>query len=782
MNPDGYPSNEDNTFVDHGFAGCPGRTASPTRRPSAYTNGVVTPHAAFLALRWAPQRGDGQPREPRRPTSPSTTSGASATRSTSTRASSRTATCRSTRGSSWPRSATRSATTCCATRSRRRRSRRRSSRSSGWRRFGADAGPNPVAPALAVAPRDAAASACHRRRRRAARPGSPGSRRSAPRSERDRPAPAVSLPPPDDVRAVRGRGQVTIDWSPVEGAAGYLVHRGPSRRRAVRGDRPGRWRRAGRAARPVPRHDRRATGAWYAVSSVATIEAPAGRLSEPVAPAPGQADGRGRHRRRRRSGDGRVSTAVAADHRLGASRPAVARRRPRRPRRGRGARRGVPHRPTRARHRDGPGPRHPPRFARASTGKRPMEPSTTSAGSTRSLRPPARDRAAARRRAVVHAARRWPAIRTQTCSTTSGSSRRRATWERWAALVRRPRRAPGRPVRPRRGRAAGRSRSGTRPTCASSGPARESEYCALYDATRRGPSRRSIRASGSAARRRPRPAGSTTCSSTAAPTGAADRLRLDPHLRHAAARPAPDHCARYGRSDLPLWWTEWGVSPTHGAPVNDGVWAAPLVRARHAFGGRPARCARRTGWPPTISSSWAGRRALFHGGFGLLTDRQPAQAALLGARACSSGSAATSSPSRVDGDGAGSLVEAWASRDDDGRVAIAVWNGTLDQSKADGDAPLDRTVTLEVDGLAADGLRAPPPPGRPRPLEHPRDLGGAGPARTGRIDDGWARLREADRLETIGDPQRIRLDGGRATLEVELPMPAVSLIELIPVD
>ena len=33
MNPDGYPSNEDNTFVDHGFAGCPGRPPSPTRRP-----------------------------------------------------------------------------------------------------------------------------------------------------------------------------------------------------------------------------------------------------------------------------------------------------------------------------------------------------------------------------------------------------------------------------------------------------------------------------------------------------------------------------------------------------------------------------------------------------------------------------------------------------------------------------------------------------------------------------------------------------------------------------
>jgi hypothetical protein len=53
MNPGGYPSNEDNTLVDHGFAGC-GRDPQPDPPPSAYTNGVVTPHAAFLALRWAP--------------------------------------------------------------------------------------------------------------------------------------------------------------------------------------------------------------------------------------------------------------------------------------------------------------------------------------------------------------------------------------------------------------------------------------------------------------------------------------------------------------------------------------------------------------------------------------------------------------------------------------------------------------------------------------------------------------------------------------------------------
>jgi hypothetical protein len=54
MNPDGYASNEDNTFVDHGFGTCPGREAKPDPAPSAYTNGVVTPHASFLALGLAP--------------------------------------------------------------------------------------------------------------------------------------------------------------------------------------------------------------------------------------------------------------------------------------------------------------------------------------------------------------------------------------------------------------------------------------------------------------------------------------------------------------------------------------------------------------------------------------------------------------------------------------------------------------------------------------------------------------------------------------------------------
>jgi Putative glucoamylase/Protein of unknown function (DUF3131)/RTX calcium-binding nonapeptide repeat (4 copies) len=53
--PGGYPSNNDGTTIDHGWEGCPDRPRLPDPPPSAYTNGVVTPHAAFLALRYRPR-------------------------------------------------------------------------------------------------------------------------------------------------------------------------------------------------------------------------------------------------------------------------------------------------------------------------------------------------------------------------------------------------------------------------------------------------------------------------------------------------------------------------------------------------------------------------------------------------------------------------------------------------------------------------------------------------------------------------------------------------------
>ena len=51
--PNGYPSGENNARIDHGWPSC-GRAAQPDPPQSAYTNGVVTPHAAFLGLRYRP--------------------------------------------------------------------------------------------------------------------------------------------------------------------------------------------------------------------------------------------------------------------------------------------------------------------------------------------------------------------------------------------------------------------------------------------------------------------------------------------------------------------------------------------------------------------------------------------------------------------------------------------------------------------------------------------------------------------------------------------------------
>jgi Putative glucoamylase/Protein of unknown function (DUF3131)/RTX calcium-binding nonapeptide repeat (4 copies) len=56
MDPNGNPSNLDSTLVDRGFdhPDCL-RPGTPDPPQDAYTDGIVTPHATFLALRWRPR-------------------------------------------------------------------------------------------------------------------------------------------------------------------------------------------------------------------------------------------------------------------------------------------------------------------------------------------------------------------------------------------------------------------------------------------------------------------------------------------------------------------------------------------------------------------------------------------------------------------------------------------------------------------------------------------------------------------------------------------------------
>ncbi|HEX7189319.1 MAG TPA: glucoamylase family protein [Actinomycetes bacterium] len=51
MEPNGYASDQERTFVDYGYGDC--RPAQ--KEPSKYGQGVVTPHASFLAYRYAPK-------------------------------------------------------------------------------------------------------------------------------------------------------------------------------------------------------------------------------------------------------------------------------------------------------------------------------------------------------------------------------------------------------------------------------------------------------------------------------------------------------------------------------------------------------------------------------------------------------------------------------------------------------------------------------------------------------------------------------------------------------
>lgn len=233
--------------------------------------------------------------------------------------------------------------------------------------------------------------------------------------------------------------------------------------------------------------------------------------------------------------------------------------------------------------------------------------------------------------------------------------------------------------------------------------------------------------------------------------------------------------ARYGRPDLPLYWTEWGVSPTHGSPINDSVWGAPLVcRGMRSAAGRITSLAYWVASDHFVELGEPDR--LFHGGFGLLTVgnlRKPRFWAirileLLGV---------TELEGRLTGDGAGGLVEAWATRDEDGRVAIAIWNGTLDQAKADGDRLLDRRVRITVEGLR---------PGEHR-LRHRRvDADHSNIAARWSGGDwpdaaGWARLRRHDTLDDLEPERALRADdAGRVELTFLLPMPAISLVEVLP--
>ncbi|MDA0174462.1 hypothetical protein OJ998_35515 [Solirubrobacter taibaiensis] len=212
-----------------------------------------------------------------------------------------------------------------------------------------------------------------------------------------------------------------------------------------------------------------------------------------------------------------------------------------------------------------------------------------------------------------------------------------------------------------------------------------------------------------------------------------------------------------GLDDVLVWWTEWGVTPTHFYAISDSVFSAVFLL--HGMKSAQTTTDALAYWVISDHFEELGRPpALLHGGFGLLTVgnlKKPRWWALQLAQEL--GDALL--PLSIEGDGAGTLIDGWAARGADGTIDVLLWNGTLDQSKADGDPLLDRDVL--VDGLPAgrvDVARV--------DAEHSnlaRHWPGERPWPTA---DELEALREVDQL----DVETIDVDGKVA---LKLPMPGI---------
>ena len=224
-----------------------------------------------------------------------------------------------------------------------------------------------------------------------------------------------------------------------------------------------------------------------------------------------------------------------------------------------------------------------------------------------------------------------------------------------------------------------------------------------------------------------------------------------------------------GLDRMLVWWTEWGVTPTHFYDVTDSVYGAPFVL--HGMKSAQGRLDALAYWVVSDHFEELGRaERLLHGGFGLLTIgnlRKPRWWALALAEQLGDELLVT----ELSGDGAGSLVDVWAARRGDGTVDVLAWNGTLEQAKADGDPLLDRTLGIRIEGLDGEWTASLARVDR----EHSNLIARWDASRDWPVGDEWDRLRRAD---TLDDPDLGQVDP--AALTLALPQPGVLRLRLRP--
>jgi len=237
---------------------------------------------------------------------------------------------------------------------------------------------------------------------------------------------------------------------------------------------------------------------------------------------------------------------------------------------------------------------------------------------------------------------------------------------------------------------------------------------------------------------------------------------------------------RHDRADAAIWWTEWGPGSQHFHQVGDSVFAATFLL--DGMASSMGRLEALSHWVASDHFEELGRpKALAHGGFGLLTVgnlRKPRWWAM----ALLDRLGDTRLDVSADGDGADGLVSAIAARTDGSEVGVLVWNSTLDQSRLNGDELLGRDVRVTVADL---------PAGR-HTVSHWRvdeqqsnvfavwrAMGGA--ERDWPTDREWAVLRDSDGLAELEPARNVDVGpDGLLELSFPLPQPGISYLAVTP--
>jgi xylan 1,4-beta-xylosidase len=229
---------------------------------------------------------------------------------------------------------------------------------------------------------------------------------------------------------------------------------------------------------------------------------------------------------------------------------------------------------------------------------------------------------------------------------------------------------------------------------------------------------------------------------------------------------------RHGLAGIPIWWTEWGVGSTHFGPVHDSAIGAPFVLS--GFLSAQGRVEALAYWVISDHFEELGRAPrLFHNGFGLLSVgnlRKPRYWAVHLAAHLGDEVLRTT----LEGDGAETLVQAWATRHPNGAVDVLVWNGTINAALMAGDQRLDRSVRVTIAGLGG----ATRPAWLARVDDHHSNVAGVCPADVTWPDAAlWERLRASDGLheEQLRD---VIPDDGAVRFDFDLPMPGVVRIRV----